>query len=340
MIPVLTIAIPTWNRAVYLERCLSRIHDEATIIDLGSIEILVCDNSSFDATSEILQQFVQIGLCLRIIRNSENIGSDRNIAQCFNEARGEYVLILGDDDLLCRGTLKWLVERTQERKYGVICYKSYGFKANADEEMPFESGRDIIFDNAGDFLAGIGSLSTLISACVVRKSILTGVDAISFVGGNLVQVHLVISAAIASSINLYSTKRRVACGRNYAVAYDFFDVFVRQFGLILDKYKGEGLGPFDVDRIERRMLISFFPIYLLRLRLNGVGDIFHVRRIFDDRFMGRMVFDYWIKPLLWLPRPSAILFGALTTFLGRLLNGDLDLGITQLVVKARQAIAD
>jgi len=206
--------------------------------------------------------------------------------------------------------------------------------------MPYESGRDISFDNAGDFLARIGSLSTLISACVVRKSILTGVDAISFVGGNLVQVHLVIIAAIASGINLYSTKRRVACGRNYSVAYDFFDVFVRQFGLILDKYKGEGLSSFDVDRIERRMLISFFPIYLLRLRLNGVGDIFHIRRIFDDRYNGRMSFDYWIKPLLWLPRPLAIIFGAMTTFLGRVLNGDLDLGITQLVVKVRRAIAD
>ena len=335
---ILTIAIPTWNRANYLERCLYRLLEEVSKINSDSIEILICDNASSDGTSDVIRRIQKAGLRLRVIRNSENIGSDLNIAQCFNNARGEYVLILGDDDLLCSGTLEWLVDRAEEKKFGVICFRPFGFETNPQDEVPYESGRDLIFDNAGNFLAQIGSLLTLISACVVRKSILSGVDAKSFVGGHLVQVHLVIKAAIASNLNLYSTKRRVACRRNYAVAYDFFGVFVQQFGLILDKYSGEGLSQFDVDRIEKRMLICFYPTYLLRFRLSGLEDIFYVRRVFEDRFAGRLIYQNWIKPILWLPRPFAIFLGSLTTIFGRLLNGDLDLGLKKIQFKARRII--
>jgi glycosyltransferase involved in cell wall biosynthesis len=334
--PLLTIAIPTWNRVAYLEQCLTRLHDEAASVDPDALEILVCDNASSDATPDILHRFENAGLRLKVIRNSENIGSDRNIAQCFNQARGDYILILGDDDLLCRGTLDWLVARAAEKKFGVICFKPYGFNTDAEDERPYDSGRDMSFTEAGRFLRGIGSLSTLISSCIVRKSALNGVDAETFVGDNLVQVHLVMRAAIASEYNLYSTKRRVACGRNYSVAYDFFDIFVRRFGLILDDFRGNGLDQLEIRKIENSMLVRFFPVYLLRLRLDPKSDVTRVKLIFDERFTDQIVYFRFIEPILSLPRPLAIIWAIFATIFGRLSNGDLDLGIAHLAYRSRR----
>lgn len=340
MMPLLTVAIPTFNRADYLKKCLLRLRDEVIDLDRDIVEILVCDNASTDSTLDVLYELAQSGFFFTINQNTENIGSDRNIAQCFNRARGEYVLILGDDDILCSGTVKWILKRARERRYGVICFKPYGFDFDTEDEKPFDLGRDIIFIDATKFLNSIAPLSTLISSCVVHKSILNSVNAEAFIGGHLVQVHLVFQAALASAYNLYSTKRRVACRRNHLISYDFFDVFVRQFGLILDNYRGSILTRAEIRQIENGMLLRFFPIYLFRLRINRKSDIIHVKRIFEIRHSDKILYQFLVKPILLLPRLIALFFAALATFFGRLYNGDLDLGFARILYWLRRFIRE
>ncbi|WP_157697817.1 glycosyltransferase family 2 protein, partial [Caballeronia calidae] len=101
----LTIAIPTFNRARYLRINLQRLAEEMPSTLSGKVEILVSDNHSTDETPTIVADAIHAGLVLRYIRNERNLGSDANIAQCFNEARGDYIQILGDDDIYVRGTL-------------------------------------------------------------------------------------------------------------------------------------------------------------------------------------------------------------------------------------------
>jgi hypothetical protein len=67
------------------------------------------------------------------------------------------------------------------------------------------------FADASDFLAAIGPYITLISACPINKSLLAGVDARDYCGGNLVQVHLVIEAALRSTRNLFVDDYQVEC---------------------------------------------------------------------------------------------------------------------------------
>jgi len=71
----------------------------------GAVEVLVCDNASTDATSEILATLQLSHPDLRVFRNNENIGFDLNYLRCVEEARGEYVWVLGDDDVWVPGSL-------------------------------------------------------------------------------------------------------------------------------------------------------------------------------------------------------------------------------------------
>jgi len=325
--PLLTVAIPTWNRAFFLEKTLKQLHQELGVCKPGSVEVIVSDNYSSDNTSEVVDQAEDMGLNLSYIRNEENIGSDANIAQCFNLATGQYVLILGDDDLLVDKALPWLLERLRTEKYGVVCMRPYGFDNDFRQEYPGAGGSEKAFLDAGLFLAAIGSLMTLISSCVIHKSILSKLDARDFCGENLVQVHLVIRAALRSQENLFVNRYLIACKRNNSGGYDFSKVFVENLGRILDGYRDIGLTTKAIAAIETRLLIGYFPYYLFRQRLNKTGDIGVTYQRFLNRYRRRCCFYFWVAPILKLPRILAIMWGGTATIIGRVLNGDLQRGI-------------
>jgi glycosyltransferase involved in cell wall biosynthesis len=325
--PLLTIAIPTWNRSFFLEQLLDQLYRELEGCDPNSVEVLVSDNFSSDNTSVVIEQVINKGLKLRYIRNNENIGSDANIAQCFNLATGKYVLILGDDDLFVDGALSFLLHQLKSELYGVVCLRPYGFNKDFRQEQPGSGGTERVYMDAGSFLAVIGSLMTLISACVVHKAIIPAVDARNFCGENLVQVHLVIRAALASEQNLFLNKYLIACKRNNSGGYDFSEVFVENLGSILDSYQGLSLSKKAILAIETRLMIGYLPYYLFKQRLVGSGDIVATYDRFHKRYKGRWCFYLWIYPILKWPRLLAIMWGAMATIIGRILNGDLIRGI-------------
>ena len=124
--PLLTIAIPTFNRAGWLDLCLSQIAKQAP--SLGrQVEILVSNNNSADNTDDIVNRYVSSGLAITYIRNAENIGPDRNLLQCFKRSSGKYVLVMGDDDVILDNALGKIVSILETGDYGVVFLNSYGF---------------------------------------------------------------------------------------------------------------------------------------------------------------------------------------------------------------------
>ena len=95
LIMTLSICIPTYNRAAFLKELLPGVLAQ---VDSGEVEIVVSDNASTDGTSEYLSSIDNAHL--RWWSNAENIGGDRNFLKCVEEARGEYVWLFGDDDVL------------------------------------------------------------------------------------------------------------------------------------------------------------------------------------------------------------------------------------------------
>ena len=325
--PLLTIAIPTWKRAEYLALNLDQLALLLKDVPQDSVEILVSDNASPDETPAIIARAINAGMPLTSIRNAENIGSDANIAQCFNRAAGKYVLILGDDDLLVDGALTLLLDRLRQENYGTVVLRPYGYDHDFRAEFPGGAGDECVYDNMARFLAHAGPLVTLISGCIVNKSLLPMLDASIFCGGNLVQVHLVFLAALAAKKNLFLNKYLVACKRNNSGGYDFSSVFVTSFSAVLDAHRKDGLTQNSIDAVENRFLLGYYPQYLLQQRMNRSGDLRATAERFRKRFGARILFKYWIAPILYLPRPLAILWGMVATFLGRVLCGDLRRGL-------------
>ncbi|KYC42764.1 glycosyltransferase [Scytonema hofmannii PCC 7110] len=96
---LLTIAIPTYNRAELLDKQLAWIAQAIQGFE-SDCEIFVSDNCSTDNTQEIIKKWqTQLShITFKSNRNSENLGVMPNIINCLKSATTKYVWAIGDDD--------------------------------------------------------------------------------------------------------------------------------------------------------------------------------------------------------------------------------------------------
>ncbi|MDI6743493.1 MAG: glycosyltransferase [Smithella sp.] len=95
-LPLVTIMIPTYNQAAYLEDALRSALGQ----DYANLEIIIADDCSSDNTSEIVHKFTGDEK-IRYFRNEKNLGKTANYRHTLYElARGEWVLNLDGDDYL------------------------------------------------------------------------------------------------------------------------------------------------------------------------------------------------------------------------------------------------
>ena len=94
MCNLVTVALLTYNRAEYLKESLAAVISQT----YDDLEILVCDNASSDATSDVIQAFNDPRVVH--IRQSINKGVDGNYREAVKRAAGDFVLITHDDDVM------------------------------------------------------------------------------------------------------------------------------------------------------------------------------------------------------------------------------------------------
>lgn len=90
---LLSILIPTYNRAAFLDSSLEKI---VAIIKDYDFEIVICDNASSDNTSEIVNKWKAVYSNILYYRQEQNLGYDRNVFTCYTIASGHYLWLLGD----------------------------------------------------------------------------------------------------------------------------------------------------------------------------------------------------------------------------------------------------
>jgi glycosyltransferase involved in cell wall biosynthesis len=97
--PVLSVAIPTYNRAETLRRQLGSICGQIVGVQ-EDVEVVVSDNASSDRTAAVVAEMRQRFPNVRYIRNDANLGLLRNTDVAVRACLAEYVWILSDDDVL------------------------------------------------------------------------------------------------------------------------------------------------------------------------------------------------------------------------------------------------
>jgi glycosyltransferase involved in cell wall biosynthesis len=106
--PVLSLIIPTRERAGTL------VHTLATALEQRSddYEVVVSDNASADNTRQVVESFDDPRI--RYINTASRLSMCGNYEFAVEHARGDYVLIIGDDDAVIPGKLDFLLEKLRE----------------------------------------------------------------------------------------------------------------------------------------------------------------------------------------------------------------------------------
>jgi glycosyltransferase involved in cell wall biosynthesis len=96
--PRYSVLLPTRNGSSMLEGCLRSVLDQR----YDDLELIVSDNASQDATPQILEPFANDPR-VRLLRQDVPLGVTENWNAALDASAGEYVVLLGDDDVLLPG---------------------------------------------------------------------------------------------------------------------------------------------------------------------------------------------------------------------------------------------
>lgn len=299
--PLLTVAIPTYNRAKYLERCLKYLFDQKEDFD-GNLEILISDNCSSDNTASIVKGFQNSGLPIWYIKNENNIGPDLNILQCYEKANGKYILAMGDDDALLIGSIKKIYKIINDNdNIGAIFLNP----ANIDKISSNYVDKNVtykVFKNVGSYLYHVSYFITFISANIINREALNNRGTNKWLDSNLTQVPVILNAIkIKGAKNIFVDTKFLAAQADNSGGYNFFKVFGHNFNNILKDV-------FKENDSYRRIIINdvfirFFPFWIIKLKK---GDHSFVSN--DTNELTNMIgynFYFWLLsyPILKLPAP-------------------------------------
>ncbi len=138
--PLLSICIPTYNRAELLRPALLSLLPQVKELG-GVVELIVSDNCSTDNTKEVVEWARRYGP-VRYSKNEVNIGFMRNILKLTNEmAGGDFCWIVGDDDFVMPEAIHNIIETI--KLHGDIDY-IFAVESSIDTKIVRElSVRDI-----------------------------------------------------------------------------------------------------------------------------------------------------------------------------------------------------
>ena len=129
--PLLSVCITTYDRTDWLDLNIANFIEIAK--HLGQqVELVVCDNASSKPVDKIFSKY-QHHKQISLYRNSGNIGMLGNLPQTVSLARGDYVWLIGDDDIIHNGALEKIIDTIQTKKPELI---NLNYAHCADPEPP------------------------------------------------------------------------------------------------------------------------------------------------------------------------------------------------------------
>lgn len=123
---LLSICVSTYNRAAWLRVTLPLLLAEAEPYR-DKIEFLIVDNASTDDTERVVPKIAGNADWITYARNSINVGMLGNLAVTAQQTKGDFVWIMGDDDLVKPGTVTAIINALEAHPRTELVYINYAY---------------------------------------------------------------------------------------------------------------------------------------------------------------------------------------------------------------------
>jgi abequosyltransferase len=319
---LLTIAIPTYNRASHLDFLL-RVLAAESCESLARVRVLVSDNASTDDTLMVAERHRAAIPSLEIRRNADNLGADRNILACFDAARTPHVWIIGDDDVPLPGAIAQLLSMLESDSPDLVYLPSRGSR---DVALDYPTQAPAVASwrtlSRQQFASVINVQFTFISGLVFRKEAASAAS----IQAAIRQTEKTNLIQLAWTYEILKQAQRFRIGRSDMLmatagnsgGYAVLNVFLVNHTQIVTRLLGSD--PRLVRSILSRTSATYLPGLLWNIRTNRMGKFelpapetlavpSELTRFASYRFL--------VMPVWQLPRAGAWLFFQFSRVVGR-----------------------
>ncbi|MFB5269397.1 glycosyltransferase [Paenibacillus enshidis] len=273
--PLLSICIPTYNRADYLEHCLNCILSQVRGNEL--IEIIVSDNASTDRTPALLSRLAEEYENFSFTRNSSNTGADLNIFKVMNQGNGTFIKLQGDDDFFVEETILPLLNLVYNHQdCGVIYVNVRG------DDRVVHKGHGL-----SNFVSATSIYGTFISSIFLRRADLEALEepADLFMSSCFNQLYLQY-AILERNPNYCIWNRSLFTYAGLSSDdYNFGEIVFSSFPSILKHFVGRGLSLEEFSTQKYLVLMTYaLPWFKVILETKAVADTDGFEEIYSDHY--------------------------------------------------------
>ena len=190
--PLISVCIPAYNRAALLPALLDSILNQ----DFDDFDIVIAEDRSPERLAiavNVAGYQQRFGDKIKYHENSHTLGYDGNLRRLVEFATGDYVLFMGNDDLLAPGALSAVATALGELRGVGVVLRSYS-SFLSDPEQPEEVFRyfseDRVFPAGPDTVVTFFRRCVFISGMVFKRSSAAACATTRFDGTLLYQQHL------------------------------------------------------------------------------------------------------------------------------------------------------
>lgn len=206
--PLLSIVIPTYNRADFIRDCLdsivSQFDDEANGARVGDqMEIVISDNASTDGTAEVVKEYMGTYPNITYSRNVENLGFDRNFLNVIAHAKGTYCLSIGDDDAFLEKSFSLILKKLHNSAIPFYGLNSWGYDHTLTSPVlphtALSISKDIRYEKLSEYVRSIKKLTNIVGGFVglshlfLREPWNAYPDKERYVGTLAIHMHVLLS---------------------------------------------------------------------------------------------------------------------------------------------------
>lgn len=256
--PLLTISIPIYNRAKYLDRMLDRFMQDKSLFE-NIIHLFISDNCSEDDLQSICRKYLASGLHLEYNRNDRNLGMDGNFEICINKGmESDYLWVLGSDDIPTEGLFDLILPILRSGVNTLHLSMTEG----ETEQIEY---KDVV-----EYLKDINVMITFLSANIISSREISHVDMKKYKNSYFTQMPVYLTTMFTGDRNVMLKCKYLQKGNDSQNngGYPFFKVFMDNYFSIWEEFVVNGyLKKSDYECIKRVTFEKFHWDYVCRTLL-------------------------------------------------------------------------
>lgn len=117
--PKVSVCIPTYNRPDYLRQSIESVLAQS----FSDYELLISNNASEDSTAAVIDSFKDFRIVH--LNKEKNIGLVENFNSCLAAAKGEFITVFHDDDLMLPDNLSLKVRALEQNARAGLVHSNF-----------------------------------------------------------------------------------------------------------------------------------------------------------------------------------------------------------------------